>query len=160
AGQRIITAGELVCLAGATAGLHATQKNDYPITAMRGHSVSELILAKEEIGYTGIDKPSAVIALGQEGVNRRKKIFAELTPETLVLKAANVDLPATEAEIREIDFKTHKVKSQDWALAAIVQLARTNRMLSVDMLDAALELRFRGNVLVQVREVGERFAIF
>jgi pyruvate/2-oxoacid:ferredoxin oxidoreductase beta subunit len=36
AGQRIITAGELVCLAGATAGLHATQKNDYPITVMRG----------------------------------------------------------------------------------------------------------------------------
>lgn len=160
AGQRIITAGELVCLAGATAGLHATQKNDYPITVMRGHSISELILAKEEIGYTGIDKPSAVIALGQEGVNRRKKIFAELTPETLVLKAANVDLPATEAEIREIDFKTHKVKAQDWALAAIVQLARTNRMLSVDMLAAALELRFKGNVLVQVREVVDRLAIF
>ena len=160
AGQRIITAGELVCLAGATAGLHATQKNDYPITVMRGHSVSELILSKEEIGYTGIDNPSTVIALGQEGVNRRKKIFAELTPETLVLKAANVDLPATEAKIHEIDFKTHKVKTQDWALAAIVQLARTNRMLSVDMLDAALELRFKGNVLVRVREVVERFAIF
>jgi pyruvate/2-oxoacid:ferredoxin oxidoreductase beta subunit len=159
AGQRIITAGELVCLAGATAGLHATQKNDYPITVMRGHSVSELIFSKEEIGYTGIDKPSTVIALGQEGVNRRKKIFAELTPETLVLKAAGVDLPATVAEIYEIDFKAHKVKSQDWALAAIVQLARTNRMLSVDMLDAALELRFKGKVLAQVREVVDRFAI-
>ncbi|MEE9496436.1 MAG: thiamine pyrophosphate-dependent enzyme [Desulfobacterales bacterium] len=159
AGQRIITAGELVCLAGATAGLHATQKNDYPITVMRGHSVSELILSKEEIGYTGIDKPSNIIALGQEGVNRRKKIFAELTPDTLVLKAAGVDLPATVAEIREIDFKAHKVKSQDWALAAIIQLARTNRMLSVDMLDAALELRFKGKVLAQVREVVDRFAI-
>jgi Pyruvate/2-oxoacid:ferredoxin oxidoreductase gamma subunit len=159
AGQRIITAGELVCLAGATAGLHATQKNDYPITVMRGHSVSELILSKEEIGYTGIDKPSNIIALGQEGVNRRKKIFAELTPETLVLKAAGVDLPTTVAEIREIDFKAHKVKSQDWALAAIIQLARTNRMLSADMLNAALELRFKGKVLAQVREVVDRFAI-
>jgi pyruvate/2-oxoacid:ferredoxin oxidoreductase beta subunit/Pyruvate/2-oxoacid:ferredoxin oxidoreductase gamma subunit len=159
AGQRIITAGELVCLAGATAGLHATQKNDYPITVMRGHSVSELILSKEEIGYTGIDKPSNIIALGQEGVNRRKKIFAELTPDTLVLKAAGVDLPATVAEIREIDFKAHKVKSQDWALAAIIQLARTNRMLSVDMLNAALGLRFKGKVLAQVREVVDRFAI-
>jgi Pyruvate/2-oxoacid:ferredoxin oxidoreductase gamma subunit len=159
AGQRIITAGELVCLAGATAGLHATQKNDYPITVMRGHSVSELILSKAEIGYTGINKPSNIIALGPEGVDRRKKIFAELTPETLVHKAAGVDLPATMAEICEIDFKAHKVKSQDWALAAIVQLARTNRMLSVDMLDAALELRFKGKVLAQVREVVDRFAI-
>jgi Pyruvate/2-oxoacid:ferredoxin oxidoreductase gamma subunit len=159
AGQRIITAGELVCLAGATAGIHATQKNDYPITVMRGHSVSELILSKEEIGYTGIVKPSTVTALGQEGVNRRKKIFAELTPESLVLKAVGVDLPATAAEIREIDFKAHKVKSQDWALAAIVHLARSNRVLSVDMLDAALELRFKGKVLAQVREVVDRFAI-
>lgn len=131
----------------------------HPITVMRGHSVSELILFKEEIGYTGIDKPSTVIALGQEGVNGSKKIIAELTPETLVLKAAGVDLTATVAEIREIDFKAHKVKSQDWALAAIVQLARTNRILSLDMLDAALELRFKGKVLAQVRKVVDRFAI-
>lgn len=155
AGQRIITAGELVCLAGATAGLHATQKNDYPITVMRGHSVSELILSKEEIGYTGIANPAVVIALGQEGVNRRQKIFADLTPGTLVLKASRVDIPATVAEMWEIDFKTHKIKFQDWALMALVQLARKNRMISVDMLNAALELRFKGKVLTQVREVVE-----
>ena len=57
------------------------------------------------------------------------------------------------------DLKAQKVKSQDWALAAIVQLTRTNRMLSVDMLDAALELRFKGKVLAQVRKVMDRFAI-
>jgi len=153
AGQRIITAGELVCLAGATAGLHATQKNDYPITVMRGHSVSELILSRKEIGYTGIEKPSTVIALGQEGVNRRKKIFAKLTKETLVLKAPGVDLPATAAKIQKIDFKAGKIKPKDWALAAIVQLARAKRMLSMDMLNAALELRFKGKALEQVREV-------
>lgn len=159
AGQRIITAGEMVCLAGVTAGLHATQKNDYPITVMRGHSVSELILSKEEIGYTGIEKPSTVIALGQEGVNRRKKIFADLTPETLVIKAVGVDIPATESEIYEFDFKARKVKSQDWALAAIVQLARTNRIVSVEMLNAALKLRFNEKVLAHVREVVARLAI-
>jgi hypothetical protein len=70
-----------------------------------------------------------------------------------VLKAAGVDLPATTAEVLEIDFKAHKVKSRDWALAAIVQLARTNRMLSMDMLNASLELRFKGKVLAQVRSV-------
>lgn len=40
AGQRILTAGEILCLAGASAGLHAAQKNDYPITVMRGHSMN------------------------------------------------------------------------------------------------------------------------
>jgi 2-oxoglutarate ferredoxin oxidoreductase subunit beta len=149
AGQRIITAGELVCLAGATAGLHATQKNDYPITVMRGHSVSELILSKEEIGYTGIDNPAVVIALGQEGVNQRQKIFAELTPDTLVVKAAGVDLPATAAEMWEIDFKIHKIKSQDWALAAIVQLARTNRMPEHGHAKCSPEAALQGQVVGQ-----------
>ncbi len=158
AGQRIITAGELVCLAGATAGLHATQKNDYPITVMRGHAISELILSRKEIGYTGIGKPSAVIALGQEGVTRRKRIFAELTKETLVLKAPGVDLPTTVAKIQKIDFKAGKIKPKDWALAAIVQLARAKRMLSTDMLNAALELRFKGEALEQVREVVKGFS--
>ena len=158
AGQRIITAGELVCLAGATAGLHATQKNDYPITVMRGHSISEVILSRKEIGYTGIGKPSAVIALGQEGVTRRKRIFAELTKETLVLKAPGVDLPTTVAKIQKIDFKAGKIKPKDWALAAIVQLARAKRMLSTDMLNAALELRFKGEALEQVREVVKGFS--
>ena len=156
AGQRILTAGELVCLAGAAAGLHATQKNDNPITVMRGHSVSELILSKKEIGYTGIENPATVIALGQAGVNRRKKIFATLTKNTLVLKTPRVNLPATGAKIQEIDFKADNVRPKDWALAAIVQLARAKKILSIDMLNAALELRFKGETLVHVREVVDR----
>jgi pyruvate/2-oxoacid:ferredoxin oxidoreductase beta subunit len=75
AGQRIITAGELLCLAGAAAGCHATQKNDYPITVMKGHSVSEIILSDSKIEYTGIENPSVVIALAPEGVSRRKKCW-------------------------------------------------------------------------------------
>lgn len=153
AGQRILTAGELVCLAGAAAGLHATQKNDYPITVMRGHSVSEIILSKKEIGYTGIENPATVIALGQAGVNRRKKIFAELMKETLVLKAPGVNLPATVAKIQEIDFKSSKVKPKDWAIAALVLLALKKQMLSIDMLNAALTLRFKGEALEHAREV-------
>jgi len=36
AGQRIITAGEVLCLSGLHAGLNVTQKNDYDITVLRG----------------------------------------------------------------------------------------------------------------------------
>jgi hypothetical protein len=36
AGQRIITAGEILCLAGLTAGLNTTQKNEYNITVCGG----------------------------------------------------------------------------------------------------------------------------
>ena len=83
AGQRVVTAGEILCLAGMTAGLNATQKNDYPITVLRGHSISELILSPDEIEFTGIEKPGVIIAIGPEGVNRRKGLFGNLGPETL-----------------------------------------------------------------------------
>ena len=142
AGQRIITAGELLCLAGAAAGCHAAQKSDYPITVMRGHSVSDIILSDSEIEYTGIESPLVVIALAAEGVNRRKKMLAQLSPEALVIKSSGIELPSSQASIIEIDFKAEKIKSQDWALVALAVLAQQNKVLTMDMLKAALQLRF------------------
>ncbi|MFH1984454.1 MAG: thiamine pyrophosphate-dependent enzyme [Pseudomonadota bacterium] len=144
AGQRIITAGEILCLAGAAAGLNATQKSDYPITVMRGHSVSEMILSTSEIGYTGIQRPTAVVALAQEGVDRRKGLFAKLSTEAMVLAAAGLTLPPTAAAVKIIDFKAWKIKAPDWALAALALMAAHRRVLAPDMLSAALRLRFAG----------------
>jgi Pyruvate/2-oxoacid:ferredoxin oxidoreductase gamma subunit len=149
AGQRIVTAGELLCLAGISAGMHASQKNDYPITVLRGHSVCELILSKRAIGYTGISSPGVVIALAKEGVARRKAMFADLSPEAVVVKADGIELPQSAAKVIEVDFKTDKIKSPDWALASLARLAEQNIVLDPDMLDAALRYRFRGKVLDQ-----------
>jgi Pyruvate/2-oxoacid:ferredoxin oxidoreductase gamma subunit len=147
AGQRIVTAGELLCLAGLSAGLHATQKNDYPITVLRGHSVSELVLDEKEIGYTGIDRPDVVLALAPEGVARRKAMWPRLTEHALVLRAKGIDLPDSAAREIELDFKAQKIKSADWALASLAVMAAHQRVLSREMLTAALERRFSGKVL-------------
>ena len=143
AGQRILTAGELLCLAGAAAGCHTTQKNDYPITVMRGHSVSEIIVSDTPIEYTGIENPTVVIALAPEGVQRRRKMFAGLSPQCLVIKAAGLELPECAAKIIEVDFKAKKIKSPDRALAALAVLARQKTVLTMDMLNAALKQRFK-----------------
>ncbi len=158
AGQRIVTAGELLCLAGAAAGLQATQKNDYPITVLRGHSVSEVILAREAIGFTGIDQPHVVIALAAEGVARRRKMLAALPAEALVLRAGGVALPATAAAVVDIDFKAHRIKSQDWALAALGVLARRREVLDLEMLRSALALRFKDRVHETALAVVEKTA--
>jgi len=147
AGQRIITAGEILCLAAATAGLHATQKNDYPITVMRGHSVSEVVCSDRPIDYTGIDRPNLVVALAQEGVARKAGIFRELGPDTVILKARDVSLPDTSGTILELDFKALGIRSQDRALAALGELADRRLVLTRDMLGAALQLRFSGRLL-------------
>jgi pyruvate/2-oxoacid:ferredoxin oxidoreductase beta subunit len=143
AGQRVVTAGELLCLAAMTAGHRATQKTDYPITVLTGHSVSEIILSPESIAYTGMTRPSVVVALAGDGVRRRKRLFSLLTRETLLLKASGVDIPPTGASVSEIDMGAMGIKEPDWALGFLAALAGMNRVLSRKMLETAIGLRFR-----------------
>jgi len=147
AGQRIITCGEILCLAGVLSGRKVTQKNEYNITVLRGPSISEVILSTKPIGYTGIVNPSVVIAIGQEGVNRRMAVFSRLTEDTLVLQGEDISLPQTQAKILTLDFRAHGIKASGRALGALGVLARLNRALNPEILQAALHQRFKGDVL-------------
>jgi Pyruvate/2-oxoacid:ferredoxin oxidoreductase gamma subunit len=151
AGQRILTAGEVLGIAGLTAGLNVTQKNEYNVTVLTGPSITELILSPDEIDFTGIVNPTAVIALAPEGIERRKELFDQLDPKCLVIKAAEVEIPATRAQVFPVNFKSHRIKKTDWALASLAVLAAMNRVLNQHMLDAALGIRFRGETLETIR---------
>lgn len=153
AGQRILTAGEILVIAGLTAGLNVTQKNEYNITVLRGPSISELILSPEEIDYTGMNTPTAVIALAPEGVTRRKYLFNHLGPDTLVIQASGVEIPSTPARCVQVNFREQGIKKPDWALGSLAVMAGMNEILSREMLDAALEERFRGEALKAVKEL-------
>ncbi|THB76851.1 MAG: 2-oxoglutarate synthase [Desulfobacteraceae bacterium] len=142
AGMRIVTAGDIVCYAGIAAGLNASMKNDYNITVLRGQSVSELILSPEKIGYAGLESPAVILALSEEGVNRRAKVFEKLAPTTFVLKEKSVDIPATGAQVFEVDFKYMGIKKADWALAALGVIAHKEIGISLDMLTLALKTRY------------------
>jgi Pyruvate/2-oxoacid:ferredoxin oxidoreductase gamma subunit len=156
AGQRILTAGEVLCIAGLTAGLKITQKNEYNITVLRGPSITELILSPEEIDYTGIINPAVVIALAPDGVTRRKDMFAQLNQNTLILQVSGIKIPPTQAQVVPMDFKGQGIKKSDWALAALATLAGMNRVLTIQMLDAALGERFKGDTLNGVSELLEK----
>jgi pyruvate/2-oxoacid:ferredoxin oxidoreductase beta subunit len=147
AGQRIITAGEILCLAGLTAGLHASQKNDYPITVLRGHSATDVILSPQKIGFAGIESPNVVLALGQEGVDRRKTLFDSFTNETVIIMDFRVTLPDCRGSKLAIDFKAHKIKRQDMAMASLACLAKQEKLISLPMLEAAVHIRFKGKAL-------------
>jgi 2-oxoglutarate ferredoxin oxidoreductase subunit beta len=147
AGQRIVTSGDILCLAGLSAGLRVTQKNEYNITVLRGPSISEVILSPEEIGYAGIERPAAVLAVGQEGVDRRSRLFADLDVETAVIHAADLTLPRTNAQTIPVDFKAQGIKPVERALASLGVLAGLGRAINPEMLESALRTRFRGPVL-------------
>ena len=160
AGQRIITAGEILCLAGLTAGVNVTQKNDYDITVLRGPSISEVILSPEEIDFTGIDRPDIILALSQEGVDRRRHLFEHLNPDATIIQVSGIDVPDNNATLYQMDFKAQKIKTGDWALAALSILAKLNRGIHMDMLKAALSIRFKEKILASAQELIDQVNIF
>lgn len=147
AGQRVITSGDILCAAGLTAGLKVTQKNDYNITVLRGPSISEIILSPEDIGFSGIERPSVIIALANEGVERRKYLFGNLDEKTLIIRVKGVDMPETGATVLDIDLKEQGLKSQDWALASLAVMAKQNKVISFEMLASAVKYVFKDKIL-------------
>jgi len=156
AGQRIITAGEILCLSGLTAGLRVTQKNEYNITVLRGPSISELILSPEEIDFTGIVRPNVILALSREGVARRKHLFDHLDNNALIIQAPKVEVPSCNAGIHQIDFKAQDIRPHDRALAALSVLAKLNKVIHLEMLQSALKFRFRGKILASALDLVDR----
>jgi Pyruvate/2-oxoacid:ferredoxin oxidoreductase gamma subunit len=153
AGQRIITAGELLCLAGLHAGLNTTQKNDYDITVLRGPSISELVLSPEPIDFSGIARPTLAVALGPEGVARRRNAFERLAANSVVIQAAGVEVPPGPARTHRVDFKAQGIKPPDWALASLGVLAKLGLVIRPEMLGAALESRLSGKSLSAALEL-------
>ena len=159
AGQRILTAGDILCTAGLTAGLRVTEKSEYNITVLRGPSISEVILSPNKIGFTGITRPAVIVAIGQEGVNRRGHLFDRIGSNTLVIRARGIEIPPNKGQVRCVNFKEQKIKTQDWALASLTVLAKLNRVISLEMLRAAIKLRFGDPILTNVLNLVDRVEV-
>jgi len=142
AGQRIVTAGELLCLAAMSGAMHVTQKNDYDITVLKGPSVSEVILWPEEIGYSGIEKPDVVLVFSDDGVKRRRQIFSKMSDDGLVICATGVEIPECKAKKIYINFKAKGVSSENYGLAALALLASRERAITMEMLLTAMKKKF------------------
>lgn len=154
AGQYINTLGEILCLAGMSGGLHVSQKNDYPITVLRGHSIAEVVLDRQPIDYTGIGVPAIVVCVAAEGVARRKEIFGMLPEDALVVKDSTLTLPETRARVVNIDFAGLHIGASEQGLAALAVVAREG-LLTREMLVAGLSIRYRGKILDNAMAVVE-----
>lgn len=76
AGGGVQSAAVMLAKAGMLAGLYATMKGEYPITVGTGFSVAEVILSKEPINYTGLEKPDTMLIVTENGWNKVKDRIA------------------------------------------------------------------------------------
>ncbi|HIE42683.1 MAG TPA: 2-oxoglutarate synthase, partial [Nitrospinaceae bacterium] len=64
AGQKVVSAGNLLASAATLSGLWTSRRADFPITIQTGFSVAEIVISPEPVLYSGIIKPdvAALIA--------------------------------------------------------------------------------------------------
>jgi len=95
AGERVQSSAALLCNAAMRCGLNTTQKNDNPVTQGSGFSLSEVILSPEEICYTGVEKPSFVIAVSQDGIDElnRQGVFERFDEKTILIIDEGLSFP-------------------------------------------------------------------
>ena len=87
AGEKVQLSSYLLMRAGILCGLHATQKNDNPVTQGSGFSLSEVVISSDEIHYTGIDVPDVVVIASAEGLNEvtANRTLARCSESTIIV---------------------------------------------------------------------------
>lgn len=70
AGEGVQFSSEILAKAAILSGLYVTQKNDNPVTVASGFSTGELKFSREEINYTGIERPDFVLVTSEDGIER------------------------------------------------------------------------------------------
>jgi Pyruvate/2-oxoacid:ferredoxin oxidoreductase gamma subunit len=140
AGQKIRSAATLFAEGAMFAGLHASQKDDYPITVQTGHSVAEIIVSPETIEYTGIAAPDFFVVLSADGLKRTRARIAKL-PETCTLYAEeSLELPETRARVRRVPFATvgREVSRLSVATAALATVLVDGGLFSLEAFAKAI----------------------
>ena len=84
AGAKVRSAAKLVGYAGVMSGLWVTQRDDYPTTVKTGHSISEIILSPEEIRYTGIARPEALVLISNDGLKKAGRYLANMREDDIL----------------------------------------------------------------------------
>jgi 2-oxoglutarate ferredoxin oxidoreductase subunit beta len=121
-------------------GLYATQRDDYPVTVMTGHSVCEVVLDTEPIGYTGITRPDVLILVAEEGRAKAASRLAKMTPEDRAYVATDLLPVETAAQVIPLDFEAldFRVRRQNRAMLALSAALRREGWFPVEALEAAI----------------------
>ena len=97
AGGRVRSTGRILGEAALLSGLWATQEDTYPVTVRSGYSISSLVLSPEEVYYTGVSRPDALVLVSQDGYRPARRYLDGLTAESWLFTIpafANLETPA------------------------------------------------------------------
>ncbi len=136
AGQKIKSSATLFAEAAMLSGLDATQKDDYPITVMTGHSIAEITLSPEQIDYTAIESPDYFVVISKDGLKRARSRIENLSENCTLLAEETLELPETKAKIIRIPLfqNAKKIYKLTIAIMSLAALLKHSNLYPLDAL--------------------------
>ena len=151
AGQKIKSTATTFAQGAMCAGLSATQKDDYPITVMTGHSLAEIIVSREHVDYTGIDAPDFFLVISEEGLKRTRAQIGKLPDKCVLYAEQSLDLPETRAKVVRLPFleTAKKVDPLSVAVVALGAVLADSGLFPLEAFGAAIS-KFQKREIAEV----------
>jgi len=103
AGQKVVSAGNLLASAATLSGLWTSRRADFPITIQTGFSVAEIVISPEPVLYSGIIKPDVVALIALEGkdkIARLTKVMGKTDTIYYAERLGDVDSKAKQIPLK------------------------------------------------------------
>lgn len=152
AGQKVRSAATVLGRAAVLSGLFATQRDDYPVTVMTGHSVSELVFSPDPIGYTGVLAPDALIVLADEGMRVAREMPARMGPSSRIYVRSELVGAVGPTRAQVMALEVEHLERRAAALAAMAAVAEREGVVGADALAASVSLEGREDVAREMRQ--------
>lgn len=151
AGGRVRSLARMLGEAALLSGLWAAQQDDYPVTVQTGHSISELIFSPEEILFTGVDRPDALVLVSEEGRKMAARYLAALSPESWLFTTP--EFAGLETRTRKVvfDFEAAGIRESKKHLALLMTSAALRHLdiFPVEALQDAIRQGQRAEVAAE-----------
>lgn len=139
AGGKVRSATRLLAEAAVLSGLWVTQREDYPVTVKSGHSIAELVIAPEEVLYTGIERPDAMVLLSADGMKKSGAMLKAMDGNGRVFALPGLPAPVTAAPVEVLAPPAVRIERDAMGLYALAVAVRKLGILPRSALEAAAQ---------------------
>ena len=148
AGQKIRSTATVFALAAILSGLKATQKDDYPITIMTGHSLAEINLSPNAIQYTAIESPDYFLVISEDGLKKTTPWIRGLPATCQLIVDSELSIPATQANVQKLPFASaaREIGRLSIGIIALASLLAKTGVFSIEALQQAISKYQSGQV--------------
>lgn len=121
AGQKVVSAGNLLASAATLSGLWTSRRADFPITIQTGFSVAEIVISPEPVLYSGIIKPDVAVLIATEGKAKIARLTKVMEASGTIYFAdglGDVDSPANQLPLEFPESAKKDIRKNISALTA------------------------------------------